>query len=100
MKTFRFLFPIAIAGLLASCSEQDIQMRTVIHRDGSCQRVITFVADSATPVGGHDSPSTLHLEPPTPAGAVRGVTLCQRGWQGVVGLGRSCLGYQMPTCEE
>ena len=34
-------------------------MRTVIHRDGSCQRVITFVADSATLVGARDSSLTL-----------------------------------------
>ena len=55
MKTSRFLALIVVAGLFASCTDQDIQMRTTIHRDGTCQRVITFVADSAALVGSHDS---------------------------------------------
>lgn len=59
MKTSRFLALIVVAGLFASCTDQDIQMRTTIHRDGTCQRIITFVADSAALVGSHDSSLTL-----------------------------------------
>lgn len=55
MKTSRFLALTVVAGLFASCTDQDIQMCTTIHRDGTCQRVITFVADSAALVGSHDS---------------------------------------------
>ena len=61
MKTSRFFSLLAMAGLLASCSEQDIQMRTTIQRDGSCWREVSFTADSATLVGHPDAETQLLL---------------------------------------
>jgi len=60
MKTCKLILTaLLVAQLLAACTEQDIQMITTIHRDGSCQREITFTADSATLMGHPDAETLL-----------------------------------------
>ena len=63
MKTFKLItITLLAAQLLAACSDGEVQMTTTINRNGSCQRMVTFVADSATLVGSYDtSAPMIHL---------------------------------------
>ena len=63
MKTCKLILTILLAAqLLAACTDGEIQMTTTLHRDGSCQRMVVFAADSATLVGSYDtSVSMIHL---------------------------------------
>jgi hypothetical protein len=63
MKTFKLILTALLAAqLLAACTDGEIQMTTTIERNGSCQRMVTFVADSATLVGSYDASTPMtHL---------------------------------------
>lgn len=63
MKTVKVILAALLAAqLLAACSDGEIQMTTLINRNGSCQRMVTFAADSATLVGSYDTSATMaHL---------------------------------------
>ena len=62
MKTFKLIAVAAIAILAASCSDEQVQMTTIINRNGSCLRTLSFAADSATLVGSYDkSEHMIHL---------------------------------------
>ena len=63
MKTVKVILAALLAAqLLAACSDGEIQMTTIINRNGSCQRMVTFAADSAALVGSYDTSATMaHL---------------------------------------
>ena len=63
MKTFKLILTALLAAqLLAACTDGEIQMTTTINRNGSCQRMVAFAADSATLVGSYDSSTQMaHL---------------------------------------
>lgn len=63
MKTGKVILAALLAAqLLAACSDGEIQMTTLINRNGSCQRMVTFAADSAALVGGYDTSAPMaHL---------------------------------------
>ena len=63
MKTCKWILAALLAAqLLAACSDGEIQMTTIINRNGSCQRMVTFAADSATLVGSYDASAPMaHL---------------------------------------
>ncbi len=63
MKTVKVILAALLAAqLLAACSDGEIQMTTIINRNGSCQRMVTFAADSATLVGSYDASAPMvHL---------------------------------------
>ncbi len=63
MKTCKVILAAVLAAqLLAACSDGEIQMTTTINRNGSCQRMVTFAADSAALVGSYDASTPMaHL---------------------------------------
>lgn len=63
MKTGKVILAALLAAqLLAACSDGEIQMTTIINRNGSCQRMVTFAADSAALVGSYDASAPMaHL---------------------------------------
>ena len=63
MKTVKVILAALLAAqLLAACSDGEIQMTTTINRNGSCQRMVTFAADSATLVGSCEASTPMaHL---------------------------------------
>ena len=63
MKTFKMILTALLAAqLLAACTDGEIQMTTTINRNGSCQRMVAFAADSATLVGSYDTSAPMaHL---------------------------------------
>ena len=60
MKTCKLILTaLLVAQLLAACTDGEIQMTTTIHRNGSCQRTVAFVADSTTLVGSYDTSAQM-----------------------------------------
>lgn len=61
MKTLNILFSCIVLAIMASCSNQHIEMNTVVNADGTCVRELTFIADSASLVNPEATDCTFIL---------------------------------------
>lgn len=58
-KTTLHLILAAVLLIVAGCTDNEMNMSTVVNRDGSCSRELVFVADSATLVGSNGFDGTM-----------------------------------------
>lgn len=58
-KTILHLILAAVLLIVAGCTDNEMNMSTVVNRDGSCSRELAFVADSATLVGSNGFDGTM-----------------------------------------
>lgn len=58
-KTKLHLILAALLLVAAGCTDTEMNMSTMVNRDGSCSREVAFITDSATLVGSNDLGSTM-----------------------------------------